>query len=380
MSIQRRTLLLGGAAGALAADYKPKRRYRVAVIGHTGRGNYGHSWERAWREIAEAEVVALADPDEKGRAAAVARSGARKAYADYREMIAKEKPDIVTISPRWCDQRVEMVKAAVDAGAHVLMEKPFAKTLEEADAIVAAVEGKGVKLQVGHSARAMAVTEGARELLRKGELGTLLEIRARGKEDRRAGGEDLIVLGTHCFDLMRYYCGDPLWVFSHVTEQGREVTQSMMRHATEPVGMVGGDSIAAMFLFPNGVHGYFGSMASTDRTGRRFGVSLMGSKAFAFVPLNDVPSAEPYLLRSPAWAPEKGEPWERVNYPAGRKPKTRELTNHAMAIDLIEAIETGREPLCGARDGRWTVEMVAGIYQSQLSGGKVAFPLVKRGG
>jgi predicted dehydrogenase len=290
-------------------------------------------------------------------------------------MIVKEKPDIVTIAPRWCDQRVEMVRAACEAGAHILLEKPFAATLEEARAIAGMVERKGVKLQLGHSARAMAVSAGARDLLRGGGLGTLLEVRARGKEDRRAGGEDLIVLGTHCFDLMRYYCGDPLWVFAHATEQGKEVTAPMMRRPTEPVGMVGGDNIAAMFLFPNGVHGYFGSMASADRAGRRFGVSLMGSKGFAFVPLNDVPSAEPYVMPDPAWAPEKGAAWQRIPYPPGTKPRTREMTNHAMAIDLIEAIETGREPLCGARDGRWTIEMVAGIYRSQMTGAKVPFPV-----
>ena len=53
------------------------------------------------------------------------------------------------------------------------------------------------------------MTRIAGAMLREGRLGQLLEIRARGKEDTRAGGEDLIVLGTHCFDLMRYFAGDP---------------------------------------------------------------------------------------------------------------------------------------------------------------------------
>ena len=63
----------------------------------------------------------------------------------------------------------------------------------------------------------------------------------------------------------------------------------------------------------------------------------------------------------------------------GSRPKTRELTNHVVALDLLEAIETGRQPVCSARDGRWTIEMVTGIYQSQLAeGARVPFPLQSR--
>jgi len=56
-------------------------------------------------------------------------------------------------------------------------------------------------------------------MLRDGELGVLQEIRARGKEDSRAGGEDLIFLGTHTSDLLRYFAGDLLWVFSHISDR-----------------------------------------------------------------------------------------------------------------------------------------------------------------
>src|SRR4029077_19660287 len=103
-------------------------------------------------------------------------------------------------------------------------------------------------------------------------LGTLMEMRARGKEDKRAGGEDLMVLGTHTFDLMRYFAGDPQWVFAHVTDRTREVTQEMGRDASEPVGKIAGDNIAAMFGFPAGVHGYFASGGSDVLAGRRLGV------------------------------------------------------------------------------------------------------------
>lgn len=380
---RRKLLVTTAASGALAAvtaaDYIPKRKYRAVVIGHTGQGNYGHDWDTAWHGIANVEVTALADANGAGRQKAAARiAGPIKTYAAYRDMIAREKPDIVNICPRTLDERADMATAAAEAGAHILMEKPFARSLREADAIEALVAKHRIKLQLGHSARAMSVTAASRELLRSGKLGVLQEMRARGKEDRRAGGEDLIVLGTHCFDLMRYFAeGDPEWVFAHATSNGRELSPSMMRSAGEAVGQIGGDNINAMFGFPGGVHAYFASKSNDVATGRRFGVSLYGSRGFLFVPLNAVPSDEPYHLDNPAWVPEKGEPWLRVPYAEG-KPTDRHFANRAMALDLLQAIETGREPLCGARDGRWTIEMVTGIYESQWSGARTRFPLSRR--
>jgi predicted dehydrogenase len=351
-----------------------RRNYRVAIAGHTGHGNFGHEWDAAWTAFPNVTVVAVADPDPAGRAKALARSHARKGYADYREMLSAEKPDIVTIAPRWPDQRVAMVTAAAEAGAHILVEKPFARSLEDADRMVAVAERRGVKVQVGHTARAMSVTQAVRTLLREGRLGDLMEIRARGKEDRRAGGEDLMVLGTHCFDLMRYFAGDPAWVFASVTEKQRDATREMECKATEPIGRIVGDDVAAMFRFQGGVAGYFGSKASDVRDGQRFGVTLYCSKAVVYLPLADVPGAPPYVMYGTSWVEGKRE---RIEYPPGTMP-TRAGTNALMAADLMEAIEAGREPMCSARDGRWTIEMVAGVYESSFTAARLAFPLAKR--
>ena len=364
----RRDFIPGALAGLAS------RKYRVALIGHTGRGNFGHDWDLSWNRFPNVEVVAVADPDDVGRGRAMERSRARTGYADYRQMLAKEKPDIVTICPRWLDRRVPMATAAADAGAHILMEKPFAATLEEGDRIVAAAARNRIRIQVGHTARPMPVTQKVRAMLRQGEFGTLMEIRARGKEDRRAGGEDLMVLGTHCFDLMRYFAGDPQWVSAAVSEKSHDVTHQMARTASESVGPVAGDDVQAMFSFQGGVTGYFASKASDVTDGRRFGVTLYGSKALVFVPLSDVPGAPPYLLRRTSWV--DGD-WERVEYPPGTVLR-REDTNAMMAADLMEAIEAGREPVCSARDGLWTIEMLAGIYQSHFTGARVTFPLVRR--
>ncbi|MFN9896031.1 MAG: Gfo/Idh/MocA family oxidoreductase, partial [Acidobacteriota bacterium] len=128
----RRRTLLSSALAPLAMSAAPRRRYRAAVIGHTGRGNYGHGLDTVWQAFDFVDTVAVADPDEPGLAKAVVRTGAQRGYRDYREMLAKEKPDLVSIGPRHLDQRVPMVEAAAAAGAHIYMEKAFAANLADA--------------------------------------------------------------------------------------------------------------------------------------------------------------------------------------------------------------------------------------------------------
>src|SRR5574340_122867 len=180
--MNRRSFLYSAAAAAL-----PQGKYRAAIIGHTGHGNYGHDWDRSFRGFQNIEVVAIADPDDAGRAKAKARSGAARDYRDYREMLQHEKPNVVAICPRWLDERVAMVTAAAAAGAHILLEKPFAATLEDADVLVDTAERARIKVQVGHTARPHPITLQVNRMVQEGAIGRLMEMRARGKEDRRAG-------------------------------------------------------------------------------------------------------------------------------------------------------------------------------------------------
>ena len=66
-------------------------KYRIGVIGHTGRGNYGHGIDTVWRHVPGCQVVAVSDPDGGGRAAAKDRLNAETAYADYRKMIEDDE-------------------------------------------------------------------------------------------------------------------------------------------------------------------------------------------------------------------------------------------------------------------------------------------------
>ena len=133
----------------------------------------------------------------------------------------------------------------------------MAGSLEEADAIVEVAARHKIQIAVAHQVRVAPSIIYLKERLEDGLIGELLEMRTRGKEDKRAGGEDLMVLGTHCLYLMRYFAGEPQWCCARVTQDGREITAADRRPATEPLGPVAGDAIHASYAFGGGVQGYF---------------------------------------------------------------------------------------------------------------------------
>lgn len=378
--MDRRTLL-AAAACALQAQPAPARKYRAAVIGHTGHGNYGHGLDVVWQAFPNIEVVAVADADEAGLAQAALRTKAPRAYRDYRVMLQEAKPDLVSIGPRSLDERIAMVEAATRYGAHIYMEKPFARDPAEADLIVQAVQRSGVKLQLAHQMRCSPFTRRVEELIESGAIGRIQEMRARGKEDRRAGGEDLMVLGTHLFDLMRIFAGDPAWVSAHVTHDGAELSPRHVRQASEPIGPVAGNQIAATFSFDGGIHGHFASKACATTHEQRYGISIVGEKGIIFLPMGIYPNGQPYLLRSASWLAVDGQAWEKIEpapEPPGLLGGSPLIANALMVRDLLEAIEQNRKPVCSEEDGRWTIEMVCGVYAAQKSGGREAFPLLTR--
>jgi predicted dehydrogenase len=143
--MRRRDFIAGTAFGlaTLVAGQSDRAeakgtKYKVAVIGRTGRGNYGHGLDVVWNDIEQAQVVAVADPDPEGRAAAAKRLNAPKSYADYRQMLETERPQIVSVAPRWLDCHRDMVLACAEFGCHVFLEKPMCQNLQQADEIVAA--------------------------------------------------------------------------------------------------------------------------------------------------------------------------------------------------------------------------------------------------
>lgn len=162
-SASRRRILAAGAAGVgaaglrplgcLAAAAGPAAGYRAAVIGRTGGGDYGHGCERIFAGVPGVSVEAIADADPAGLEQAAVRCGAKRRYADYREMLERERPDLVCIAPRQPDCHREMALAAIEVCRGIFIEKPFTETPADADAILAAAERRGVKIQVAHNRR-----------------------------------------------------------------------------------------------------------------------------------------------------------------------------------------------------------------------------------
>jgi predicted dehydrogenase len=359
------------------------KTYRVAIIGRTGKGNYGHGMDTAWSHVPQAEVVAVADEHEAGRAEAAQRTGAKATYADYREMLAKEKPQIVGICQRWIDKHHEMALACAEHGCHVYMEKPFCRTLEEADEIVRAFEMRHLKLAIAHITRYTPQLEIVKQLIKQGEIGDVLELRARGKEDAsRGGGEDLWVLGTHMLDLMRALNGDATSCFATVTVKGRPVTKADVIEGNEGIGPLAGDGIDAMYTFANNTAGYFASHRGQGGNPSRFSLKIFGSKGVIEFQSNYLTTA--YLLKDPSWSPGRsGGKWlpissAGVNQPEPRKDAGYEGGNTVMALDLLDAIETDRQPESSLYDARAAVEMIAAIFDSHRVGGPVALPLKNR--
>jgi predicted dehydrogenase len=218
------------------------------------------------------------------------------------------------------------------------------------------------------------------EMVRGGEIGDVQEIRTRGKEDRRVGGEDMMVLGPHLCDVMRIFLGDPKWVFAHVEDHGQELAREHIRQPTEPIGSVAGRQIAAMFSFHDGIHGYFASKQTADTHPLRFGTHIYGSRGVIFLPNAIYPEGQPFILRSPARVPDSNARWEPIEIQPAIpfQAAGRDLANGLMVDDLLAAISQDRKPACSEIDGRWTIEMIAGIYRSQIEGKPQRLPLEDR--
>jgi predicted dehydrogenase len=359
----------------MAAETK---RYRAAVIGHTGAGDYGHGLDIVFNGRDNIEVVAVADPDDAGRAKAKQRARAQHDYRDYHEMLAKEKPNLVSIAMRWSDPHHAICKAALETGAHLYVEKPFTTTLAEADELIALAEEKNLKIAVAHQMHLAPVVQALKRKLSDSIIGDLLQIRAHGKQDSRAGGEDMVVLGTHLFDLMRLFGGDPLWCTAQVLHRGREATANDARTAGEKIGAVLGDEIEAQFGFPKGVHGTFTSRGRNRETAGHWGIEFIGSKGAIRILADIVPRV--FVRSAVSWSDSgaKAEwtpmPWDR---PADFKPGV-DGANARMLDDLLASIETNRKPACSASDATAAIEMVMAVYQAGLSHERVTFPLKQR--
>ncbi|NLF73986.1 MAG: Gfo/Idh/MocA family oxidoreductase [Candidatus Anammoximicrobium sp.] len=381
MHLNRRQFIAGSsmmAAAATSASGLEKKKYKACIIGDSKMGGYGHCIQYAFALRDDVATVALADPDESGRTRHAKEVGVERTYAGYREMLEKERPDLVAVAPRWTVNHKDYMLACAEAGAHGFIEKPFCDDLSNGDEMVAAIEAKNLKWAIAFNFRGMPLVQHARRLVEQGLIGTVLEARGRGKEDRRAGGEDLIVLGAHVLDLMRFFMGgSPIWCTADITDKGRASTAANVRQATEPLGPIVGDRVHAMYGFPNGVVGYFDSMLNPDGNGGRFGIDIYGTRGILSIriPAGDstvrVQCLEKSTWSDGAWKPLPDAPSVEMKDPHRER-------NRIITDDLIAAIEEDRRPVFSVQDGLASWEMTQAVFDSCVQGGRVAIPLTNR--
>lgn len=358
------------------------KHFRAAVIGRTGRGDYGHSLDQVWRHVPRAELVAVADDDKAGLAKALQRLELSQGYLDYRKMLDEVKPDVVSIAPRWLDAHAEMVEEIAGRGIHIYLEKPLCRTLTEADRMVAACERTHVKLAIAFQTRYSPKLPIVKELLASGRIGRVLEFRARGKEDQRGGAEDLWVLGPHLFNLMHYFAGEPRWCQASVTQEGRRIQPSDVRPGNEGIGPLAGDGVAAMYGLPNGETAYFASRRGMAARESRFGLQIFGSGGIIEILTGYLPGVK--LFEDPSWSPGRsGLAWQNVTSAGvGADEPLASADSHAGNVaavnDLIDAIESDRQPLASVYDARWTMEMIVAPFASERAQARVSLPLAQR--
>lgn len=358
--------------------------YRVAVIGRTGRGDYGHGIDTVWRDVPSTKLVAVADDNKMGLAEAARRLGVDQAFADYREMLDKVKPDIVGIGPRWIDQRRDMLVAAAERGIHVFLDKPLCRTLAEADEIVAACERTHTRLAIAYQTRYSPKLPVVKELIESGKIGRVLELRGRGKEDARGGAEDLWVLGSHIVDLIRALVGGASWCFGSVAVDGRPIAKTDVYEGSDGIGPLAGNQVAAVYGLSEGRTAYFNSSKNAAGRPSRFGLQIFGTGGIIEMGTNYLPAVK--YLADPSWSPGRTRrEWQDVSSAGLGKPEpitdgTPHWGNVAAVKDLIASIEGDRQPIANIYEARAGLEMIAAVFESARLGKAVALPLENRQG
>jgi predicted dehydrogenase len=280
-------------------------------------------------------------------------------------MLRKEKPDIVGIGPNrktYSAHRLEMIQAAAEVGAHVMVDKPHARTLAEADQILALAEKHKIKSVVYHPVRVAPAVVRLKKLVDEGLIGDVVEVQVWGVEQ-------LLHMGWHPLYLLRYFAGEPVWCSARVTQGGREITLADARD--DPRGRSAGDTVHASYAFAGRVQGHF-----VWQTQGPYQMTLFGSKGVVHFLITDDPKI--YHFPDPEWTPQKaGVDWQLIAAPTGVKTGSDENIELLIA-DLFRAIETDTQTIASLYEARGVLEMLLAVYASQLASGRVSFPLKER--
>lgn len=310
-------------------------KYRVGII---GCGWMGKSHAQAYAELDNVQMLAAADTHPKALAELQAEHDIPNGYADYHELLDKEDLDIVSVCS-WPGLHAPMTIAAAEAKVPgIICEKPMARTLGEADAMIAAAEEHGSKLVIGHQGRFRTQTNAIRSLIQDGAIG-----RVEFLYIQQNGG--LSNSSIHNVDYARYILGDPKveWVMGSVERRTDryERAQRIEDRAQALIGIAGG------------VRAVLESDIGDDR--RVQPCLVYGSHGSIFPVSNGL-----RLLTA--------DGSREVSF---NEPNAQAL----QAKELIEWIEGRREHRGHAQNGRQALEVLLAISASTYTRGIVNFPL-----
>ena len=317
-----------------------------------GCGDFARTFSRAIQgELSEINLY-FASRD-VGRAADFAREfKGTGSFGSYESAVEDVRVDAVYIcTPHHL--HLEHARLAANAGKHILMEKPLARTGEEAHTIVSVAKEAGVTLMVAENYRFMPPVIGAKQTVDQGELGSLRLIQLqeefpfhpaewRNNADLNGGGV-FIDGGIHKASLLTYLAGNPSEVYA------AEVPSSQPGLAAE-------DGVVAMLRYSSGLVGIINHSWSAGPLSDRPWVTVSGSKAsIAF---------------------ELGGDWLDLIDSSGRRRQTMGSDRSGLAGMVREfrtSIQQGRLPAMTGEEGAKDVSIVEACYRSMRTGGPVRF-------
>jgi predicted dehydrogenase len=366
----------------------------VLGIGMVGYAFMGAAHSRAWATVGQAFDVplrprmnVLAGRDAGATQAAARRYGWRHSVTDWHELIERDDVQLVDICTPG-DTHAEIAIAALDAGKHVLCEKPLANTLAEAEAMAAAAARaahNGVRAMVGFNYRRVPAIALARRLINDGRLGRLRHVRAAYLQDwladasvpltwrleqERAGSGALGDIGAHAVDLAQYLSGEHLTGVS-----GLLTTFVPERPVAGGGGQTGPVTVDDAALFSGRLAS--GALAAFEATrvaaGRKNALSIelngeLGSLAFDLERLNELNFYDRTEAESTAGfrrilVTEPGHPYLEAWWPPGHVLGWEHTFVH-QARDLLTDIAADDDPEPSFADGLQVQRVLEAVASS----------------
>lgn len=320
------------------------------------------------------EIVALCDVAEENINDKIAKfdlsSNVRK-YTDYREMLQKEKPELVAITTE-SGKHAEIALDCIEAGCNLIIEKPIALSLEDADAIIARADEKGVKVCACHQNRFNKSIQKIREAVEKKRFGRMFYgtahirwnrgyeyySRAKWRGTWEQDGGALMNQCIHNIDLLRWMMGDEVVEVIGMTDK---LNHSYIE--AEDLGL-------AIVKFANGSYGIIEGTTNIYPKNLEETLYLFGEKGTVKAGGSSVNIIEEWRFSDLLDDPEKIKAQYHEN-----PPNVYGYGHTPLYADVIEAVEQDRAPYVDARAGRRALELVLAIYKSAAEGVSVKLPL-----